>query len=229
METPLSPGGAITQTTSRRTLVKGVAWSVPAVSLAAATPAFAASPTPTVNGLINAGRICSEATAPNPSTQISLNDNSPVESRGLWVLHAPPETIADGATVTVFLPESVTVPDAEGNDVVIELPDPLSFTGGGGGVWSDPIKDENPPGGGPLDGYRAFTLTYNGSWARFDGSPAGQPASYYSQAATRFSFTSDAIAGPASLCDTDTPITIMVRRTVTVRGELRASERYGPL
>lgn len=96
---------------SRRTVVKGAAWAVPAIVVASATPAFASSPIVTVT---SGGLAC----------KLSGNSCGPKYSKG----YLQPLTICNSSLVSITV--TITTPAfLDFNDTSMEFtPNPASFT-----------------------------------------------------------------------------------------------------
>lgn len=132
----------------RRTVVQGVAWTVPAVTVASAAPAFAASPVPPggLNGWVLLRRQCRSG-----STIFTIDGDGDYPDRGLWVYVSPAGPTPTNAEVTFYF-------ESAG----------LTFSNGSGTGWSDldryPADDPNAP----VSGFYAYRTTYNGAWTYVD-------------------------------------------------------------
>lgn len=125
----------------RRTIVKGMAWTVPVVTMATATPAFAASPIPPngLNGWVNLEKSCTydHFTINGQGNFTGGGDND----RGIWVWVNDPTATISGAKITFFFAQSN-----------------LTWTNSSTG-WSGLTRtpaDDDPS----LPGFYAYTTTY---------------------------------------------------------------------
>lgn len=174
----------------RRNLVKGAAWTVPVVAVAAAAPMAAASPIPPrgLNGWVTLRRNCSQ----NPNFRIDGLGNftgGGANDRGIWTFVNDPNATLTNAEIVFFFNRSN-----------------LSFTNGSqGGGWSNLVRVQALDGTSPANGYYAYRATYTGTWTYFPQYQAwsadGDP--YWS---TNIGSCNSGISGYA-------------RRTLTVNGE----------
>lgn len=133
----------------RRTITKGLAWSVPTVAAVAAAPVVSASPIPErgLDGWVQLRRQCTWG-----GTVIEIDGRGSYPDRGLWVFTQPGDVPASAKVTFWFQYNNLT------------------FSGGGGGNgWStltrDLAMDSNPP----APGYYAYSATYNGTWTEYPG------------------------------------------------------------
>lgn len=142
---------AAPRSASRRTIVKGAAWAVPAVTLATAAPALAASPIPPngLNGWVLLGRDCRatyEFTIDGRGDFTGGGDND----RGIWTFVPAP-----GGNEPAFA-EIIFWFNRDG----------WSFDNQGPG-WSNLTRMNPQPSNRPANGYVAYRTTYTGSWTYF--------------------------------------------------------------
>lgn len=134
---------------NRRTIVKGMAWTVPAVTVVGVAPAFAASPEPGLNGWVIISRSQRRGNWPNYRYTCYVHydgyrDNATYHTDGtrlgLWVFDA---TIAQVSAIkiTFHLPYQVDEWQAEDGNI----------------GWSVPVAD------GTQDGFYRYTSFYSGS------------------------------------------------------------------
>lgn len=134
---------------SRRTIVKGAAWSVPVVAVAGAAPAFAASPIPPrgLNGWVTLSRSCGR-------TEFSIDGRGlftggGTSDRGIWTFVDDPNADITHAQIIFWF-------DRDG----------WTFTNGNGSDWSN-LTRMNPQPSPPAQGYVAYVTTYTGGWTYF--------------------------------------------------------------
>ncbi|AMS06093.1 hypothetical protein DUY81_16130 [Acidipropionibacterium acidipropionici] len=135
------------QRVSRRNVVKGAAWAAPAVLMASAAPAFAAStpPNTSINGVITVTGRCDTGHG-------YLDYDTRSDPDGLYIDNTPTSTTITNATVVFF----VTVKN-------------VNWTTLDGNVgWSTPVDNGETIqiGGTPYYGY---TSTYTGTIVATDG------------------------------------------------------------
>lgn len=173
----------------RRNLVKGAAWTVPVVAVAAAAPMAAASPIPPrgLNGWVTLRRNCGW----NPNFRIDGLGNftgGGANDRGIWTFVNDPNATLTNAEIVFFFNQNN-----------------LSFTNGSQTGWSNLVRAQALDGTSPANGYYAYRATYNGNWTYFSQYQAwsanGDP--YWS---TNIGSCNSGISGYA-------------RRTLTVNGE----------
>lgn len=141
-------------TPSRRTLVKGAAWSVPVVAMAGGAPAMAASPPIPPNGLngwVTLSRRCQFGAdffidGRGTFTGGGAND------RGIWTFVPDPDANITFAQIIFYFDRS-----------------DLSFTNSSGAGWSNLTRAAVLDGGAP--GY-AYETQYTGLWTYYPGSEA---------------------------------------------------------
>ena len=203
-------------TFSRRTLAKGAAWTAPAVAVAGAAPAYAASvpPEPGLQGWVLVTKTnCSGSgdttgTLTWDSAPNRTKDPDPYTNRqwGLWVWSAcstppcPPGAASDwtisGVTITVYLPSNLTISNAR------------DLSGNNG--WSVPTRVTPST----ITGTQAWQTTYSGTFSYVDD-PNGAgalPTSYFLANGTlrlAVDFTGSGACGNDALVTT-------LRRCVTV-------------
>lgn len=174
---------------SRRVLARGAAWAVPAVTIAAAAPALAASPPPPgLQGWLGVGKTCVSGT-----DTLTIDGRGSFPTRGLWVYYTTSTTVLTGARMTFYYPTSL-----------------------GTLTWSDSINGWSKPvvttGVDPvMPGYTAYTTYYTGGWTWVNATGTdpdytlanGDP--YFTASVT----LSDAVCRAGGL-------TMYIQRTVTV-------------
>lgn len=134
----------------RRTITKGLAWSVPTVAAVAAAPVVSASPIPErgLDGWVQLGRQCTyEGTWPwgDYVTVIEIDGRGSYPDRGLWVFTQQGDMPASAKVTFWFQYNNLT------------------FSGGGSG-WSALARDSDMDSYRPVAGYYAYSATYNGTW-----------------------------------------------------------------
>lgn len=179
---------------SRRTIVKGAAWAVPATAVVGAAPAFAASPSPSPGAVLEGFVEYSKIYDPSAQTcDLQIDGRGAYPDRGLWVRNQPTPPTSAVATIYLENPNWVTTNLAEG-------------TG-----WSDltivPNTDPEVPAS-----FTAYQTTYNGGWTTVTDED-GQRW----EAATDPAFIG--VAGDDEDASCEFFITTYVRRTITVGGE----------
>lgn len=127
---------------NRRNVVKGAAWAVPAVTLAAATPAFAGSPIPPngLNGWVEVRRSCW-------SNTLTIDGSGDYPQRGLWTFVPDQNATISGAKITFFININN-----------------LTFSNSSQNGWSNLVRDQTSDGLSPANGHFAYTATYTGGW-----------------------------------------------------------------
>ncbi len=149
---------------NRRTLVKGAAWAMPAVTVGAAAPAMAASIPPRgLNGWVEVGKRCrwdwdwGDLTWRYPTT-VDIDGRGSYPNRGIWVFidDSRPEATPENATITFFFQRSN-----------------LSWDSSSGSGWSNLVRDPSKDSiSGVPAGYYAYTTTYSGTWTYSTGASA---------------------------------------------------------
>lgn len=126
----------------RRNLVKGAAWTVPVVAVAAAAPMAAASPIPArgLNGWVQLQRDC------DARYQFVIDGVGNYPNRGLWVFTTQSDA-PTSATITFWLPSPS-----------------FTFTNSSGTGWSNLARNSAIDSQSPATGYYAYTTTYTGNW-----------------------------------------------------------------
>ncbi len=185
---------------SRRTVMKGAAWSAPLLVAAVAAPAYAASdkvPAKGLNGWVEVGRSCGFGTNTYylDGTKGSFHTGG-TKDRGIWLFAGPAAAIS-GATMIVYLSKS-----------------DLSFTNGSGAGWSNLVRSSADDATKPANGFFAYKATYTGGWTYQTGNFVdnnGDPQTQVWVANTQPKWTDDL----GRSCDS---ITSYIRRIVTVDG-----------
>lgn len=132
---------------SRRRLARHAAWAVPALVVATAAPAVAAS-TPTVDGLNYYTINCPSSGSKTITVQHRSTEN---RTWGLWISNVPAGTAPTSATFTIY------VPTGQGaNSSALTWSTVTSSAG-----WSALQRDTDVA---QIAGYFADTSTYSGSW-----------------------------------------------------------------
>ena len=131
--------------TSRRTLVKGAAWSVPVVAVGGAAPAFASSPIPPrgMNGWVTLSRQNCSLAIDGRGRFTGGGDND----RGIWTFVDDPAAVIEGGIITFYFNRS-----------------DLTWSNSSGTGWSDLVRDPGRDGARPAPGFFAYTTTYSGTW-----------------------------------------------------------------
>lgn len=134
---------------SRRTIAQGITWATPAVLVAGAAPAFAASPKPPgLQGWVLASRGCNNSRLTIDFDSSPSNPGTiPAGGYGLWIFDATSTTQARNASVTVYVPTSwgqLSVSSSTGNS-----------------GWSTPVLDTTVT---QIPAKRAYTTKYTGGW-----------------------------------------------------------------
>lgn len=146
-------GGAV----NRRTLVKGAAWAVPAVTVGAAAPAMAASPDPGLNGwvVISRWRDCDDWWGQDCTCYVRYDGYFDGDSSydgvrlGLWVWDAHSSEITEAPSLTIHLPYTI---------------DSWTPQNGNSG-WSVPTLI-----GQDSEGFNMYRTTYSGAYVDQTGS-----------------------------------------------------------
>lgn len=140
-----SDGPSTSATPSRRTLVRGAAWSVPVVMTAGAAPAFAASRDFGLNGWVSVRRQAPSFCTTGATSRISIDGRGDYPDRGLWVYPTRVGDTVRDISITFYV--SANIP-------------PLTFARaeGDAGAWSVPTS----VGLTTVDGtsVRAYTMRY---------------------------------------------------------------------
>ncbi|WP_432560132.1 hypothetical protein [Granulicoccus sp. GXG6511] len=151
---------------SRRTLAKGVAWTVPAAAVVAAAPAYAVSQVPpyALQGWLRVSRNCGwdsntliYDSAPGSGTG---TDGDPF---GLYIKNALPEATASGAVLTITIGNgtvtSVTTLSGNQDWTVTRSGNVITATYTGGWTWQSQMGTD--PGAGSLwaDGRLRLEIT----------------------------------------------------------------------
>lgn len=138
---------------TRRTLVKGAAWSVPVVTVAGASPAMAASPIPPngLNGWVTLSRRCQRGDDFFIDGQGNFTGGG-ANDRGIWTFVPDPNANITFAQIIFFFNRS-----------------DLTFTNSSGAGWSNLTRNAGLDGGAP--GY-AYVTHYTGAWTYYPGSEA---------------------------------------------------------
>ena len=158
---------------SRRTLVKGAAWSVPVVAVGSAAPAMASSPDPGLNGWVLISRFYSGW--PRSRCHIRYDGYNGGASHGggvrlgFWVWDATAAEITEPPSLTIHLPYEVTWSFAAGSSGW-SLPNYVGTSGGFhlyrttySGTYTDTINSDGYPEV-VLDGRPHFTGA-TGRWS----------------------------------------------------------------
>ncbi len=182
----------------RRTVVKGIAWSVPVVAFSAPVVAYAASG-PVLGGLMdlsrnNSGGTCSLVSGgTGGSVYVSEGSTSNV---GTWVTDTQTTTTITGLTITLWLPATWAT---------------VSIDNRGGLNWSNVTSvTATRPTGVPAD-YVAYRTSYTGTWSRNATTGAMTTT-------TRQDFT----LNRSTSCSSATS-TVYVERTAVIDGQTQTS------
>lgn len=125
---------------TRRTLVRGVAWSVPAIAVAGAAPAMAASIPPRgLNGWVQLEKRCDEA-------RFNINGAGSYPDRGIWVFVNDPTATISGAEIIFYFADST-----------------LTWTNSSGPGWTNLTRYAAGDGLAPA-GFYAYRTSYSGGW-----------------------------------------------------------------
>lgn len=157
------------RTTTRRTLVKGAAWALPAVTVVGTAPAMAASVPKGLQGWVALNKRCKQIwECINgywriiSEYKLTIDGLGSYPTRGLWVMGTQQSTQISDAQITFYYPTwlgTIRWEEASGN---------LG--------WSVPAKDDSAPA---KAGFTAYTTRYTGTWIYVaDGDytvAAGQP------------------------------------------------------
>ncbi|WP_269928056.1 hypothetical protein [Kocuria massiliensis] len=127
---------------SRRTIAKGAAWSMPIIAAAAATPTYAASAQPGLQGWVTLGKSC------NTTSALTLSGVGAYPDRGIWIEQASATSKATNASLTYYVSSSL------GNLTWKAQAD--------NGAWSIPVVDTAAPA---KAGFTAYTTKYSGTWS----------------------------------------------------------------
>lgn len=189
----------------RRTIVKGAAWAVPAVTLATATPAMANSPIPPngLNGWVTLSRNCSWGA--NPQFHINGRGNftgGGANDRGIWTFVPAP-----GGSAPTFA-EIIFYFNRSG----------WSFTNYSDAGWSDLERYSAGDSAAPT-GYVAYRTVYTGGWTFVDRPGESQDA---------WVANGDPEWRENDIPGNCTEVCAYARRTITVNGET-VSFRRGPV
>ena len=173
---------------SRRTLVVGAAWAVPAVTVGVATPAMAASPIPAnaLEGIVLLRWFCQI----DGTTRFEIDGSGSFPNRGIWVQTDTPFTAPTDGKLTLFFEEPGLV-----------------FTNASQPGWSNLVRRSSDD---EIGGFFAYTTEYSGSWTYRD--PGTADARW--EANSDPGFTMPNLFYP----DRCAPITAYARRTVTFNG-----------
>lgn len=215
MTTDARDGASPSTPVSRRTLSRGLAWSVPAVAVAAPARAMAASPIPGLNGWVQVGRACEGYWEWSWGWQLRYRINLRIDGTGgqlfphsdgfgLYVLNTNPSSTVTGAKITFYYPN----PPA-GNVTWTRV--------GGNQQWSVPTLDA---GALPKPGYAAYTTNFTGTWTHTPAS-GSTPAFTMANGVPNFTATADGFTSDP--CSPN--MTVYARRSVTVDGDEIAFER----
>lgn len=127
---------------SRRNLTKGAAWAAPAMVVATAAPAVAASPQLGVQGWADFTLTC-----PTGAVRVQVNSPSNYPDYGFWAEGVQDTTVISDASFTLYLPADIF----PGTTV-------WNMTGTG---WSLFKRNDTLP---QKSGFKAWTSTYSGAW-----------------------------------------------------------------
>ncbi|MEI2776891.1 MAG: hypothetical protein V9G19_13170 [Tetrasphaera sp.] len=191
------------QPSSRRTLAKGAAWSIPVMAMGSFAPARAASLPPGLQGWVNLIKGCDTQSPRNMTVEINGIGNYP--TRGLWVYNTTPTTVITGAKLTLYFPSDWNVTSI------------TAATGNSG--WSVPAPDSSVP---VKPGLQAYSTTYTGTW-QYVAASGGNPAYSYTVGQPHFMATAVVTAGQGYCSTNGFPVT--ARRTVFVNGHEVTFER----
>lgn len=134
---------------TRRTLVKGAAWSLPVVAVGGAAPAMANSPIPPdgLNGWVELQRDCWA------NYQYRIDGRGSYPNRGIWTFIDDPNADITFAQIIFWFNR-----------------DGWSFNNNqSGSGWSNLTRMNPQPGNVPAAGYVAYSATYTGSWTYYPG------------------------------------------------------------
>lgn len=147
--TTVQPEGTGPSGPSRRSLVAGAAWAVPAIAIASAAPAMAISTPPGLQGWVTISRSGGDG---NCTLEIDGVGNYAV--RGLWVFNTTNATGVTGAFIVFYYPMSLGI---------------LTWSAAtDNSGWSAPAYDA---GDDTVAGHYAYKTTYSGSWTFVNGTP----------------------------------------------------------
>ncbi|WP_251445753.1 MULTISPECIES: hypothetical protein [unclassified Microbacterium] len=184
---------------SRRTVMKGAAWSAPLLIAAVAAPAYAASgkvPPKGLNGWVELRRNCDNNTFVIDGTGSFTNGGT--NDRGIWLFAGnTPAPVISGATIIFYINKSN-----------------LTFTNSSGSGWSNLVRSSGDDGSSPASGYYAYKTTYTGTWTYHTGNFVdnnGDPQTQVWVADSQPKWT-------ASLGQSCPSLSAYARRTVTVDG-----------
>lgn len=174
----------------RRNLVKGAAWTVPVVAVAAAAPMAAASPIPPtgLNGWISQSRSCSRTRWLIQDGRGNFTGGGP-NDRGIWTFVADPNAVITYAQLIVYHNYSN-----------------ISYQNNSEAGWSNldrnPALDSTAPAG-----FYAYEATYTGTWV--------YSAQYGAWYATGDPYWTGLRTGTSNGC---VAVSTYGRRTITVNG-----------
>lgn len=117
-----------------------MAWSVPAVAVAGAVPAYAASPKPGLQGWVHISRRCN-----GYNTRLLIEGRGSAPRLGLWAENARPDTVVENAVVKRYRPMSLG-----------QIP--WTDLGQNGWRMSAGVDDPARPG------FYRYDMTYSGAW-----------------------------------------------------------------
>lgn len=137
---------------TRRTLAHGAAWSVPALMVAAAAPAFAASAPPGLQGWVKISKSCTGTGSRRTFSYVVDGDGDGTRyptgiGYGLYVLNTASTTGVCCASITYYLPSTLTG---------VTWTRQGAFQG-----WSTPIADASAPA---MAGMTGYTTTYSDTY-----------------------------------------------------------------
>lgn len=134
---------------SRRTVMKGAAWSAPLLVAAVAAPLAAASgkvPPKGLNGWVTVSLDCDNGNRYRFDATQGSFVNGGTSDRGIWLFAGPTASIS-GATMIIYLARQ-----------------DLSFTNGSTGTgWTNLVRSSGDDGTAP-SGFFAYKATYSGGW-----------------------------------------------------------------
>lgn len=103
------PAKNVFRSPSRRSLVRGTAWAVPAVAMASAAPAFAASPVPSIGASAYVTKDCTNIQPTNNHMTVIYDSRpkinaSDAPTQGFWIRNGKAALVTSKACRTIFIP-----------------------------------------------------------------------------------------------------------------------------
>lgn len=123
-----------------------MAWAVPAIAVAGAVPAFAASPIPPtgLNGWVTISRSCGRG----GWSHLRIDGRGDYPDRGLWTFVPDEDADIQGATIIFYIDRS-------------SLTFVNDTTNSG---WSNLVRSTTDDSTSPAPGFYAYRATYDGTW-----------------------------------------------------------------